>query len=398
MSMLSRAAVLVLFVSLVCFAPECADAAREAVTLCLTGVVPSLFPFFAVSSMMQESGLTAALGRLGAPLMRIYRLPGCCAVPLMLGFTAGYPVGARTCAQLYRDGQLTAHQTICAAALCNNTGPAFLVGLCGTGIFGSLRAGLLLYAVHIVCALLVGLLVRPSEPVLNTAVSAPDSGAPLSDCIVRAAQSALAGIAQVCAFVLLFSVVLCILRTLKVLRLLSLLLSPTFAPLGLGRDAVDALLTGSIELTQGIAALAPAVGDPYALLPAAAFLCGFGGISVLFQTKTVMNGLPVLRCVLAKLAHGISSFLLCRAVLMLSPLRFFSISEPLPLPLLASLTLSVPAILFLLPLFLQNLWKTRRQSCIIDRNPPRARRAGAAKRRLGNVPFIPKKRNIWQKH
>ena len=394
MSMLSRAAVLLLFFALVGFAPDCADAAREAVSLCLTGVIPSLFPFFAVSSMMQECGLTAALGRLGTPLMRLYHLPGCCAVPLMLGFTAGYPVGARTCAQLYRDGYLTEHQAVCAAALCNNTGPAFLIGMCGTGIFGSLRAGLLLYIVHIVCALLVGLLVRPSEPSKSTAAPAPSSGAPLADCVVHATQSALQGILQVCAFVLLFSVVLCILRTLNILRLLSLLLTPFFAPLGLGSDAIAALLTGSIELTQGIAALSPAIGDPCALLPAAAFLCGFGGISVLFQTKTVLDGLPVLRCVLAKLAHGISSFVLCRAVLALADLRIFSFSALPPLPLLAALTLVIPALCLLLPVFFQNLWKTRRRSCIIDRNSPRAPRTAAEKRRIGNVPSVPKKRNF----
>ncbi|MGN1031505.1 MAG: nucleoside recognition domain-containing protein [Butyricicoccaceae bacterium] len=377
MQILSRAAVLLLFAALVRFSPECANAAREAVTLCLTGVVPSLFPFFAVSSMMQECGLTAVLGRLGAPLMRLYRLPGCCAVPLMLGFTAGYPVGARTCAQLYRDGQLTEHQAVCAAALCNNTGPAFLIGLCGTGIFGSLRAGLLLYTVHIVCALLVGLLVRPSEFSSGSDVSAPQNSAPLADCIVRATQSALQSILQVCAFVLLFSVILCILRCLNVIHLLSLLLSPFFSPLGLGTDAAAALLTGCVELTQGISALSPSLGDPCALLPAAAFLCGFGGISVLFQTKTVLDGLPVLRCVLAKLAHGIGSFALCRVILRLD-LSFFQPDTLPPLALLAALALAIPVILLFLPVFLQNLWKTLRQSCIIDRNPPK--KAAAARR------------------
>ena len=125
-----------------------------------------------------------------------------------------------------------------------------------------------------------------------------------------------------------------------------------------------------------------------------AFLCGFGGISVLFQTKTVLDGLPVLRCVLAKLAHGISSFVLCRVVLMFADLRIFSFSALPPLPLLAALTLVIPALCLLLPVFFQNLWKTRRRSCIIDRNSPRAPRTAAEKRRIGNVPSVPKKRNF----
>lgn len=359
MSMLSRIPVLLLFFSLVFLAPECADAAREAVSLCLTTVIPSLFPFFAVSSMMQESGLTTLLGRLGTPCMKLYHLPGCCAVPLMLGFTAGYPVGARTCTELHKNGYLTAQQAVCAAALCNNTGPAFLIGMCGTGVFGSLRAGLLLYTVHIICALLTGLLMRPSKPSDTGKIPNAAPVLPLADCIVRATQSALQSILQVCAFVVLFSVILCILRLLRVLHLLSLFLTPAFAPLGLGSDAITALLTGCIELTQGIAALSPAIGDPYALLPVASFLCGFGGISVLFQTKTVLNGLPVRRCVVAKAIHGTSSFCLCRLILSFCDVPVFSVSAVPPLPILAILLPILPAVCLFLSVCLQNLWKYR---------------------------------------
>ena len=50
MSMLSRAAVLLLFFALVGFAPDCADAARAAVCLSLSGGAPSLFSVVAVRS------------------------------------------------------------------------------------------------------------------------------------------------------------------------------------------------------------------------------------------------------------------------------------------------------------------------------------------------------------
>ena len=43
---------------------------------------------------------------------------------------------------------------------CNNSGPAFIVGAVGAGIFGSPSVGLALYGIHILAAVLTGLLLR----------------------------------------------------------------------------------------------------------------------------------------------------------------------------------------------------------------------------------------------
>ena len=57
---------------------------------------------------------------------------------------------------LYENGQCSKTEAERLLAFCNNSGPAFILGVVGTGIFASSRAGLLLYLAHIAASLCVG--------------------------------------------------------------------------------------------------------------------------------------------------------------------------------------------------------------------------------------------------
>ena len=63
------------------FVPEvCISAASVGVTLCAGVIIPSLFPFFVLSSLVVELGLAEYLGRLLEPVMRpLFHVSGACA-------------------------------------------------------------------------------------------------------------------------------------------------------------------------------------------------------------------------------------------------------------------------------------------------------------------------------
>ncbi|MBO6020421.1 MAG: hypothetical protein J6P88_04455, partial [Clostridia bacterium] len=75
-------------------------------------------------------------------------------------------------------------------AFVNNTGPAFLVGGIGLGLFGSVRIGWALYLLQIPVSLSVGFLFRPA-PSFAARISSPDE-VPFADPVastVRAAET-----------------------------------------------------------------------------------------------------------------------------------------------------------------------------------------------------------------
>lgn len=298
---------------------EVVDAGREGLTLCGGSIIPSLFPFFVLSTLIVQLGIADSSGLLLQGVMRaLFRVSGSGASALILGLIGGYPVGARTVAGLYREGAVSYPEAQKLLAFCNNSGPAFLLGVVGVGVFGSARIGALLCVIHILAALLVGVLFRfrddasaPSPPFPRE----PEKSRSNLDLFLQAVQSSAGAVLNVCAFVLLFSVVIRLLMRSGLLRLAA----GGLTLLGVDRFWAERLICGIIELTNGVAALPGA--DLGRSLPLAAFFLGWGGISVHCQTISILhaNGLGYRSYLLGKGAHGLISAALAAAALRLWP-------------------------------------------------------------------------------
>lgn len=268
------------------------DAVATALTLCARSVIPALFPFMVVSSMLVALGLGELLSAPLGSLMALYGISGTGASALALGLIGGYPMGGRTAAQLYRDGLLTKDEAERLLSFCSNANPAFLINVLGTGIFGSFRAGLWLWLIHIAAALTAGLLVgrprRSSAPRSSRTPPPSFRAAGIASVFVSSVQTALQSILNVCAFVVVFCI-----------------LSLPFRAIG---GTVGALAAGLLELFSTLPLIPP---DRVGFVLAAG-LAGWGGVSVLCQTAALSadTGLSLRRCALGKAVQGILSALL----------------------------------------------------------------------------------------
>ena len=262
--------VLGLFLAMVLGSTEAAAGTRHGLEVCAATLVPSLLPFFVLSNLLSMLGLADLLGSLfGGAMARLFRTSPAGAQAFFLGLSGGYPLGASVVADLRRRGQVSREEAERLLAFCNNSGPAFILGAAG-GVLKSPQAGLLLYLTHVLAAVSVGVIMRPS--------TAPDSGRaapaapPLS--FVKALPAAMTGAVtstlMVCGYVILFGALLGFLTPLAILP-------------PLWRSAIS----GVLELGSGIAALTGLTPTP-AVLAAAAFLLGWGGLSVHCQTMGVL--------------------------------------------------------------------------------------------------------------
>ena len=277
-------------------AETAAQAVRDGIQLCLTSVIPALFPFFAVSSLLVALGAAEAAGRaLARPFGRLFRCGGAGCAALLLGLVGGYPVGARTAAELVRRGELSPAEGARLLTFCNNAGPAFAIGVAGVSVFGSARTGAWLYLLHCAAALLTGLLFcRRPLPVTAMPKRPVPPRAGLTGQFLRAVEGAVSAMARVCGFVVFFLVLL------RVMGRVTGLSHP--------------VLSGAVVLTQGILAL-PHTRRGFVW---AAGLLGWGGLSVHGQSAAVLSGtdLPMGPYLAAKAAHAAVSVLLAWPVSM----------------------------------------------------------------------------------
>ena len=266
------------------FAPAKAiESARYALTLCAELIVPSLLPFFTASALLIRLQVPAMLGRMLAPLSeKLWGVSGIGASAFLAGICGGYPLGAQTVAEMAAEKQLTKEEAERLLAFCNNSGPAFLVGAVGAGIFGSPRLGLALYSIHALAAVGTGLLLRRRAPRPSShKAKTPVSTASFSQLLPEAVQQTVSALLTVCGFVVCFTVFTGLLRANGILEPLVRLF-----PEG-NREAVLAFLIGFWEIGGGIGALRGLPPTPLNLAIASAMV-GWGGVSVQFQTLAVL--------------------------------------------------------------------------------------------------------------
>ena len=278
-------------------AREVRQAVGEGLALCTGSVIPALFPFLCLSSLLMALGFgELAAGPLGG-LMGLYGLDGSASSALLLGLVGGYPVGARTAAELVEQGSLTKEEGERLLSFCNNASPAFVINVLGVGVFGSVRVGVWLWLIHLLSALLAGLLVgRPGRGGRRPASAGqrylPVRAVHLPSALVGAVRSAMPAMAGVCAFV-----VFCYVMALPLRRLPGL---------------PGTVLTGLVELFSASVCLPP---DPVGFVLAAG-LAGWGGVSVHCQTLAVLgdSGLSAGRYLKGKAVQGLASAVLAAAL------------------------------------------------------------------------------------
>ncbi len=306
----------------------CLEAGRSALELCLYNVIPSLFPFLVLSGVFVAFGFAGYVGRRLSFVMRpLFGVSGSGAAALILGSVSGYPTGAVCAAALYSDGECTKSEAERLCAFCNNSGPLFIMGVISCGILQTPHVGSLLYASHLISAVLTGLCLKffthieNSVAKLSNAIKstvfkrrspfsksiALTASAPLcrggktvaapppkahkpavSVSFAEVVEGSVTTMLKICAYIMLFSVISAYLPNWK----------------------CRPFIHSALEITGGIAELAESNVAPDLLLPLISFFTAFSGISVVFQVYSVISpcGLSVLPYVFGKLLQGIFSF------------------------------------------------------------------------------------------
>ena len=313
------AALVLAAVSLVLWPQQSIEAAREGLGLCANVIIPSLFPFFVLAGLVVELGLAEYVGRaLEGVMYPLFRVPGACASALALGFVGGYPVGARTAISLYETGLCSKTEAERLLAFCNNSGPAFILGVVGAGVFCDSRVGVWLYLAHALASVCVGLVFRfykgsGGSGSVGRFPRSPIRARRLSAAFTETVKSSFLSTLNICSFVVFFTVVIRMLTASGILPVLAKALTALFGPLGMTEEWSRRLLTGLLEISSGVWSL-NGEGSFGGRLSMAAFMLGWAGISVHCQVLSFLGDsrLAVGTYLTGKMLHaGLSALFVC---------------------------------------------------------------------------------------
>lgn len=242
--------------------------ASQGLELCLKAVIPSLFPFLFLCSI-----LTNALWGSRIPVPESVRkrlgIPRGAESLLIPAFLGGFPAGAQAVGQAYGEGRLERSDAIHLLRFCSNAGPAFLFGMTSPQ-FPDLKYVWALWIIQILSALTVGILFR-SNPQCEASLSARSNS--VSGILTGSVKT----MGILCGWIILF-------------RMVTEYLTRWF--LWFFPAELQVLLSGLLELSNGCCSLSriPDISLRFCVCSA---LLSFGGICVAMQTASVISDLPL---------------------------------------------------------------------------------------------------------
>lgn len=296
---------ILLTVMFAAFPAPAAAAVKTAAANCLNIIVPSLFAMTVISDMLVKSGLYAKCGRLSELIAKyIFRIPPHMMNVFIISSVCGYPIGASLISAAEKEGSIGKEEAERLLCMCFGAGPAFIYGAVADGVFGSAAAGHLIFISAILSNVLIGLFFAAGKKIPDCAgIDIPVKFSPQLFC-----ESVAEGgrkILKMCGMIIFVSAVLSIPETLGVTAALSYALGKFFS---CDPYYISAFLRSAADITN-IAFMKNADAE---LLPFAAALISFGGISVFMQIRSLCgNRLKTGKLIVARIYAALSSFFIC---------------------------------------------------------------------------------------
>ena len=248
----------------------------------------------------------------------IFNVPGEGAFPLIMGIISGYPVGAKIVTNFRKNNICTKEEAERLITFTNNSGPLFIIGTVGISLFGNTSIGLLLFITHLLASLTVGFLFRfwkrkkhnstpNSSTYFNKKIKTPPKFSSLGSILQNSIMTSVSTVVMIGGFVMLFSVIISILNNTGVLDFLSKILSPIFTLLSIPPSFANGLLSGIVELTNGVSIISNIPMKAISInIIICAFLLGFGGISVMLQVLSITSNsdISIKPYIIGKLMQG----------------------------------------------------------------------------------------------
>ena len=202
-----------------------------------------------------------------------------------LSMLSGYPVGAKLISSYYESGAIDKATATKMFSFCSTSGPMFIIGTVGLGIFGSAKVGYILLIGHIIGSFINGLIFRGKATSSNQFTPKP-TNVNLNEIMYDSINSIL----LVGGYIVFSSVVIELLKISNIL--------PTFANLiciitPFDYNIVYSFLCGIIEITNGLIMLGGINFNLNLKIILASIIIAFSGICIMLQSLGFLNKIGI---------------------------------------------------------------------------------------------------------
>lgn len=309
---------LIAFSLILAFGKGYSSLVLDGLSLYLACVVPSLLPYFFITTILSSMQVTSKISnKLSFLTRRVFNVGGAVGYAFFMSLISGYPVGAKIVSDLKEKGLISKTESVRASALCSTSSPMFLINSVGVIMFNSVKFGLTLFLCHFLSSVMVGIIFsfyhKNEKPLFLPFINLKK----VDNVLYESAYSSVISILVVGAIITIFYLITSVLFSLKILSPIVNLFSLIFGNEILGKG----LTFGLFECTQGLKILST-LKSSFLALPLCSFICGFGGISIIMQSIAYLKKAKIKTApfIFAKIICAVINFILSTIICLVFPL------------------------------------------------------------------------------
>ena len=273
-------------------------------------VLPSVLPFMFFTKVLSALDFMPKLTRPFSKIsQKVFKTPPISMYAFAMAILSGYPVGSKMVADLYIQRKISKEDAFKMSSFCSTSGPMFIIGAVGIGMFNSSKIGYILFLSHVIGAVLNGVLYRnfklkeknSANNLQNDDNNTSKTQFNLSDIVLNSTLSILS---VGCIITIFFIVIECF--------------SPVFS---LFPNNIAYFFEGLIEITKGCIDLST-LSNKFLAVALCSFTISFGGISTILQSITMLSNLqmPIKFFTLQKFTHACLSLIVTIILLIFVPI------------------------------------------------------------------------------
>lgn len=270
-------ALLALLVLLFVAFPDIASrGAENGILLWFNVIIPSLCPFMIISTMLIKLNVTSFISSMFYPVLhKVLKLSKDGCYPAVIGMLSGYPLGAKTVADLYKMNLLKRKEAQYLIGFCNNASPMFMLEYIGVKCMGLKQPVIMLAILYLSAFINVFFEFYSPE---NESFNTGNNDIKKKNCsVMEALDESILGSAvtlvKVGGYIMLFSIFTELLQSMVTVS-----------------DAFKIVGSGLLEITTGGEILSSANLSLYIKCILISAFCSFGGMSSVAQTSSVLIG------------------------------------------------------------------------------------------------------------
>lgn len=283
-------------------APRYSKLTLDGITIWALSVLPSVFIFFVLSSLLSSLSLISAISQRLSPLSkRLFNVSGLSFYALFMSVLSGYPTGAKITVELLKSGAISKREASISCLLSSTSSLSFFLGTIG-GMIGTFKAFILLIC-HYVSVFITAFIFKGKA---TDKSQRPFAINKVDNVIYNSIYGSVVSVLVLGGIITFYYVLIEMAFDLKILAPFYKLFTLIFGDSALSK----AFLTGIFESIKGIK-LISLCSSPL-VLPLIGFVITFGGFSVITQTAIYLKEAKIKTApfVLIKLLQAVICFIL----------------------------------------------------------------------------------------